>query len=364
METLEELEVLYKRACEAYAIGEDIMTDPEFDYLEKQIISMGSVLPSLVFEDVAYLEDLSPEVDHEDLIETASYSIRALKDWREVEEWARDYEGYELIASLKEDGVCAKMSINRNSLYAQSRNRKDRNPIDYTKALGKIVSLPNIDETISVTGECYVLEDKLDYLKDKYKSDKFKMARTAATSMLRTPDKFDEEDFNFLRFTAFNTSKAFNTQKEKLDWLKSQGFQTPKYEVFTVDMTKDIKTQIEVKMNLVDTGMPADGVVLELNDKRVLPEIKGKYQSTQIALKLGKWEGVLSKGKVIGLENIPKKGNWGCVLLIEPLKMKDGSTQSRVNAYNLGIVRRNEIKIGSEINFVRVSNNMANLVYK
>ena len=86
--------------------------------------------------------------------------------------------------------------------------------------------------------------------------------------------------------------------------------------------------------------------------------------STQIAVKLDKWGGQVYEAEVIGLNIGMAKGNKGVTLQIKPFTLEDNSTIHKVNAYNLGIVQRNKIKKGSIIKFVRVSNNMCNLIYE
>lgn len=354
---LQEMEKEYIKACEDYAEGIDSMSNTDFDKLEKDLRAAGSSLPDQLFEDIAVGGISDTDIDDD------SFSIKPVDNWEAVGDFVSQYEGLELIAMLKEDGICTKLAVDRINMYGQSRNRNKRKALDFTKAVNMVINKPSVISPLTITGESYVPWEDVEYLREKYDTTKYKMPRSAAMSLLRTPEKHDFEDVKKLVFTAFNTNKPFATHSDKLDWLESKGFRVPKYVVFTIDPSKDIKEQMMPILEEVDTGAPSDGIVLQVNDNSVVPVVNGKYQSTNIALKLEKWAGKDGTGEVIGLDLSPKKGNYGTVLLIKPVIMTDGATVQRVNAYNLGIVHRNKISKGSIIKFTRVSNNMCNLVY-
>jgi hypothetical protein len=351
------METTYIKACEAYAEGIDEMDNFDFDKLEKDLRAAGSLLPDQLFEDIAIGGVGDTDIDDD------SFSIKPVDNWSAVGEFISLYPDTDLIAMLKEDGICTKLAVDRVNMYGQSRNRNKRKALDFSKAVNMVIEKPSVLSPITITGESYVPWEAVEYLREKYDTTKYKMPRSAALSLLRTPEKHDIEDVRKLVFTAFNTNKSFATHSDKLDWLAAKGFRVPKYSVFRLDQSKDIREQMLSIIEAVDTGAPSDGIVLQVNSNSVTPVINGKYQSTQLALKLEKWAGKDSTAEVIGLDLQPKKGTYGCVLLIKPVTMADGATVSRVNAYNLGIVHRNKISKGSIIKFARVSNNMCNLIY-
>lgn len=352
------MEEQYTRACEAYASdGTYLLSDAEFDDLERKLRTAGSSLPDKLFEDISVGGESDTDIDDD------SFSIKPVDNWVAVEEFLSMYPDSSFLASLKEDGICTKLAIDRTTMYGQSRNRNKRKPISFTKAVNIAINKPSLLSPITVTGESFVSWDDLVYLREKYDVTKYKMPRSAALSLLRTPDKHDPEDVRKLVFTAFNTNKPFATHADKLDWLKSKGFRVPRYVVFTPDMTKDIREQLLPIFDYVDVGSPSDGIVIEVNECNAVPVMNGKYMSTQLAIKLEKWASKDNVAEVIGLDLTAKKGNYGCVLKVKDVVMEDGATVGRVNAYNLGIVHRNKISKGSIIKFARVSNNMCNLIY-
>lgn len=356
---IKELEQQYRKASEAYALGEPIMTDYQFDQLENRLRELGSDLVDLVSEDFL---DEGEEVG----VSYETFSIRSPKSWEEIREYFAAFPNCSFVATLKIDGICTKLGVSPTKMIAQSRNRGARTAIDFSEAVNIAVPKPNVLSHTNITGEAFVAWEDLEYLREKYNPDKYVMPRSAALSLLRTPQDHDPEDVKLLKFRAFHVDRRAVDYEASLQWLKLKGFEVPKYVVFKVDLTKDIEEQLLPIMEEVDTGEPSDGVVIQVNerDESARPEFSGKYMSTQIAIKMGKWAGQAYEAEVVGLINGKAKGNKGCILQIKPFVTEDNATITKVNAYNIGIVERNKIKKGSIIKFVRVSNNMCNLVYE
>ena len=354
---LHELEKLYKEASAAYATGEPIMSDRDFDALEVELRDLGSELVNFVSEDF--------ENEEEELVANhETFSIYSPKTWVQVEAFFKAYPNASFVAALKFDGICTKLSIDSERMVGQSRNRGARTAIDYTDAVNIAIPKPLVRKPVNITGESFVEWDDLPYLRAKYNPNKYVMPRSAALSLLRTPNEHDEEDVKKLQFRAFATDMTLANYESELLWLKTKGFQIPVYEVFRIDTTEDIKTQLMPIFSRIDTGEPSDGVVIQVNERDIVPTIEGKYMSTQIAFKLEQWGGHAYEAEVIGLNIGKAKGNKGTTLQIKPMTLEDNSTINKVNAYNLGIVERLKIKKGSIIRFERVSNNMCNLIYK
>lgn len=354
-----EQEKLYMKACEAYALGEPILSDKAFDELEEELRVLGSKLVDLVSEDFLDEGEVR-EVSYE------TFSIKEAKTWAHVKEFFKAYPDCTFVATLKFDGICTKLGIDPKGLLSQSRNRGSRTALDFTKTMQTVLGNLKSDEPITITGESFVPWEDLETLRDTYNKDKYVMPRSAAISLLRTPDVHKDEHIRLMKFKAFHTDKPFDTYAESLDWLVSEGYDVPKYEVFSIEHSRDIEEQLNPILDLIDTGEPSDGVVIQVNERgsHITNNIDGKYMSTQMAFKMGKWAGEDYKAEVIGLNIGRAKGNKGVTLQIKPFITRDNSRITKVNAYNMGIIQRNKIRKGSIIEFVRVSNNMCNLVYK
>ena len=219
-----------------------------------------------------------------------------------------------------------------------------------------------------VTGEVYVPAKFLEYFKNKYDEEKFAVPRSAAISLLRTPWNYEVEDLKKLVLLTYSTDEHFSSRKEMYDNLQALGFEVPPYSILDVDKEwtdDELQSKIGEVMEQLEAydEIPSDGVVMEFDNLDIIPEVEGKYRSTQIALKVDKWGTDIFKGIVNGLKLTPGKGNYGTVLIIEPVKMPDGIIQRNINAFNPGIVLRAGITKGCEIKFKRKANQMCVLIY-
>jgi len=346
---------LYIRASEAYNKGIPIMSNVEFDALERQLREQGHLdLINKTHDEIAGSD-----------IDDLTFSILPLESWNDIISWIRLSKQTRFLLSLKIDGVLGKLSWT-NKFKAQSRGRSTKYPWDYTEALGHII--PSGISNKLVTGEVYVPAKFLEYFKDKYGRDKFAVPRSAAISLLRTPCNYEDEDLKKLILLAYSTDEHFSSRKEMYDNLQSLGFDVPPHSILNVDSEwtdDELQSNVREFMKQLESydEIPSDGVVMEFDNLDIVPEVEGKYRSTQIALKVDRWGTDIFKGVVNGLKLTPGKGNYGTVLTIEPVKMPDGIVQRNINAFNPGIVLRAGITKGSEIKFKRKANQMCVLIY-
>lgn len=349
--TYEQKIQLYLKACDAYDNGEDIMSNSEFDILEKELRNLGYDGVNLRHEDVTYTNNTETDIDD------TGYSIQPLGSWDEVLEFIRNAGDNALIFTPKFDGVNCKNQTGSN-FSAQSRSND--NPIDYTDAMYEL--LPEIAERHLIVGEVFLEEKYLQEFRDKYDTNKYKLPRSAALSILRLPLEHDEEDVQKLSFIAYNTDKSFQLKSDMFAWFDTLGIERPKYICKCFNTVEDIKSEVQTIMNELDDGLPMDGIVMEFNNLKIVPSVNAKYLSTQAAIKVDKWGVTYHTAIVNGLNLTQKKGSFGAVLTIEPT-LVEGVTVRKVNAFNYGIVLSENIEKGSEIKFVRKSNGMSFLKY-
>ena len=341
-----EEEKLYIDASRAYNDGDNIISDKEFDLLEEKLRKEGSDI-------VNYTHD---QLAHGDLDEE-TFSIQPIYTWEEVIQWMKSTGEEEFCLSQKIDGVNAKVFFSLEAgLQARSRARDGRSAFDYTEALKHI--FPQQTENIGVVGEVFLPEKYLFFFKEKYdKQDKFKLPRSAAIMLLRCPQDYTPEDLQLLQFRAFSITLPTCSKVQEFEVLRDKGFLTPKYSLVTIDTVKNLYEE------LGNSSTPLDGLVLEVNSKTFIPTSKGKYLSSQIAIKLDSFGDKKHSAVVTDIHIEPSRGNFGIVLGIEPYVMPDGATITRVNAFNIGIILRMKIQKGSVIEFYRKSNGMTVLSY-
>ena len=340
----EEKEKLYTEAAIAYNRGEPIMTDSEFDLLEKELAEAGSDVVNKTHDELAGAT-----------IDSDTFSIRPIHEKSEIMSWINYQPVDEFFASLKIDGVLARVQSGAN-FKAESRGRDDNIPWDYSTALQQI--LPKIPEQYFIRGECFVPETHLEYFRDKYDKDKYKVARSAAITVLRRPQDHGADDVQKLKFLAYYIEGDYGTKSDMFEHLKRLGFEVPPHKIVTFKNGGEDFDELQAGM---ETAVyPSDGVVIEYNDLKILPDGSSgdKYLSTQIAAKVGRWGMSHFKSKVLGVNLTPGKGHFGTVLEVEPVVMPDGITQKNINVFNIGAIIKNRIGVGTEIVFERQSNGM------
>jgi len=348
----------YIEAARAYNDGEPIMSDAEFDRLEKEMRDIGG------FDDI--LNKTHDELNGGDL-EDKSFSILPLDNWTDIMNWVTSKGERLLVMSLKIDGVNFKGSKQKVKFEAQSRGRKTDVPWDYTEGIK--ANLPELsdDESFLITGEAYVPAKWLEYFKEKYDKTKYKMPRSAAVSLLRRPQDYSKEDLQKLEIYPFTYQPNATSKLEMWDKLEELGFNKIPRVILKENTMEEIKEAMyELKLQADKLGIPSDGIVLEVDDQveDFGTSNDSKYQGSQVALKVDEWQDQIFSSKVIGIELNPGKTNFGTVLLIEPILLPSGSTQRKINAHNIGIILNNGIEIGSEIKFFQKANGMCDLIYR
>jgi len=333
----EDKERLYVEASIAYNNGNPIMSDAEFDILEREL--NNSPLTHQTHDELAGAT-----------IDSDTFSIRPIHNEDEILLWIKSQPVEEFLASLKIDGVLAKVQTGRN-LKAESRGRDDNIPWDYTSALSKII--PSIAEQHFIRGEVFLPEEHLEYFREKYDHSKYKVSRSAAITILRRPQDHTLEDIKKLRFMAYYLEGEYKTKSEMFSHLEQLGFETPDYEVVTFE-----NGIADLLSRVTETPHPTDGIVIEVNDLSVPAEVEGKYLSTQIAAKVGRWGMTHFRSKVRGVKFTPGKGHYGVVLEVDSIVMPDGITQRNINVFNIGAIIKHKIGLETEIIFERQSNGM------
>ena len=341
--TQESKEKLYTEAAVAYNKGEPIISDSEFDLLEQELIKAGSALVNKTHDEIAGAA-----------IDSDTFSIRPVHSRDDIISWINRQPVGEFMCSLKLDGVLAKVQTGYN-FSAESRGRNENIPWDYTAALRTV--LPEQTNSYFIRGECFIPNEHLEHFRNTYNPEIYKVARSAAITVLRRPQDHVAEDIRKLKFIAYFIEGKYATKKDMFEHLESIGFETPYHKV--VKFT-DVETDFDVlQADMEQTADPADGVVIEYNDLSVVPASSdNKYQSSQIAAKIGKWGLNTFTTVVRGVKLTPGKGHYGTVLVCEPVRMPDGITQQNINVFNVGVIIRNKIGIGSVIKFTRQSNGM------
>ena len=301
------------------------------------------------------------------LDEDKSLSINSVTSYEEAFEYCKDKKKscLDLIASLKIDGVNHKdLYIDDKLKISMSRGRAGTG-FDYTKQIYNC--LPFEINTglreLKVTGECFVAKDGIPVLRDKYRNDKYKTSKSAAISMLRV--KHDTEDYKFLKAKVFAAEGLATTLEETFSKLSSMGFDVVPYIKIRYEDIPDTFEEFKDWFNTsvmqtiyskqLEENIPADGMVLEVNDLLWDDTISGQYSNKQLACKFEYWSFDVYKARVTDIVVTQKRVLASIRIKIEPLITNDDCEAKWINGFNPDILIKNDIRVGTEAYFERNS---------
>lgn len=383
----------------SYRIGMPLLADDVYEQLEDLVKEINPNCPMLSRtyddDDIPYdlvrkylgaehIVKVGDKAEYVDILdEEKSLSIMPHENYRVTWNWFNNNRGVDLHFSAKVDGVNSKNAWTPNETnpleylfrVSLSRGRKT-NSISFTKTMCKIVPLKIVPQysmpNIRVWGEVYATSEVMDRLKEKYTNGRisFASSKSTAISLLRT--EYPEEFYDGLKLLAFDCDCPAETVHETYQYLEQYGFETPPNMLIKAeevpDNFEDFKPWLYEKMTYIweesqKRGIPTDGMVVNIDNKRATSSINNQYSSRNIAVKIEYWSYKYYVGTVKDIVLEPKRIKYSCRVEIEPLKTEDGSVARYVNTFNPSILFDNDIKIGSKVYFERKSQTQSNLLY-
>lgn len=388
------LGAVYVLARYFYKIGEPVLSDEDYDKIEKIVRenaydTFKEYLERTYDDDpvpVRLLELLGKEpvfgIRHEEraglynyLNEDKSFSIRSVVSYAEAYPFFQRLRETRMdcMVSLKVDGVNTKMLyVDGHFALSLSRGRADGDSFDYTDNSAKVVPavLKSGKKMMKVTGESFVTEEGLPVLRERYgKPSGYVSGKSSATSMLRVEHAF--EDYKYLKTLIFSAEGLADTLGETFSLLEQSGFSTvPHKLVKWQDIPGAAKefeewAEIEIFSYFLKTGkgIPSDGIVAEVNDLNWTGTQHNQYLSRQLALKFGPWAYQVYRGVITGIRIEQRRVYKSVRIEIEPLVTADGNTAKIINSFNPSILIENDLYVGKTVYFERNSNAFNSVVY-
>lgn len=378
-----------------YRVGkEPILTDAQYDQLttvlRKNCYEVAKDYLERTYDDDPIPEDFLKLIGEEPvefssfanrteflniLDEDKSLSINSVTSYEEAFEFCKDKRDKKLdiIASLKLDGVNHKdLYIDDKLKLSMSRGRAGTG-FDFTEQIYNCLPCQintNLAE-LKVTGECFVTKEGLQILRDRYRNDKYKTSKSAAISMLRV--KHASADYQYLKAKVFAAEGLATTLEDTFLKLEDMGFDVVPYikilwqnipetfEEFKPWFKECVMDVIHAEQ--LSEDMPADGMVLEVNDLLWNDTITGQYSNKQLACKFEHWSFDVYKAVVTDIVVSQRRVNASIRIRIEPLITKDDCEAKWINGFNPEILIRNNIRVGTEAYFERNSGAVNILIY-
>ncbi len=350
---IDELSERLNEASRAYyADGIEIISNFEYDEMYDELLALE--------DETGYIRDDSPSINVG--YETAAglpkvvheykmLSLNKTKDRDELAAWLGDKEG---LLSWKLDGLTVGITY-ENGRLVQGVTRG--NGIEGELITANVLACRNVPRTIPhkgrviVRGEAVIRYSDFEKINESIDDTdaRYKNPRNLCSGSIRqlNPEVTAERMVNFYAFT-LTLSEGYETKsrREKMEWLKSQGFDIVHYEMVDADNLFDVIDEYEKSIASFD--IPSDGLVLTLEDAEYAGTLgeTAKYPKDSIAFK---WRDQQAETVLREIEWSPSRtGLLNPVAIFDPVEL-EGTTVSRASVHNINIMEELRLGIGDSI---------------
>lgn len=346
------IDILNKAASVYYQGKDEIMSNFEYDRMYDELSALekesGLVLAGSPTQKVGY------EVLSELPKQTHPSPMLSLDKTKQVDELASWLGGKEGLLSWKMDGLTVVLTYeNGELLNAVTRGNG---------VVGEVITnnakvFKNLPVNIPFKGRM-VLRGEAIITYSEFKKinallseeEQYKNPRNLCSGSVRQLNNEITAKRN-VELYAFTLVEADgvdfkNSQQNKMEFMKEQGFQTVEYKVVTA---KNIYETVEWFSEKVKTNdFPADGLVLLYDDISYGESLgsTAKFPRNAIAFK---WADETAKTKLTEVEwSASRTGLINPVAIFEPVEL-EGTTVSRASVHNISIVKELKLGIGDTI---------------
>ena len=346
------IDILNKAAAVYYQGKDEIMSNFEYDRMYDELSALekesGLVLAGSPTQKVGY------EVLSELPKQTHPSPMLSLDKTKQVDELSSWLGGKEGILSWKMDGLTVVLTYeNGELLNAVTRGNG---------VVGEVITnnakvFKNLPVNIPFKGRM-VLRGEAIITYSEFKKinallseeEQYKNPRNLCSGSVRQLNNEITAKRN-VELYAFTLVEAEgvdfkNSQQNKMEFMKEQGFQTVEYKVVTA---KNIYETVEWFSEKVKTNdFPSDGLVLLYDDISYGESLgsTAKFPRNAIAFK---WADETAKTKLTEVEwSASRTGLINPVAIFEPVEL-EGTTVSRASVHNISIVKELKLGIGDTI---------------
>ena len=335
-----------------YTDGSEIITNYEYDAMYDELLALE--------DETGYIREDSPSVNvgyetaaglPKIVHEIKMLSLNKTKDRDELKAWLGDKEG---LLSWKLDGLTVGITY-ENGRLVQGVTRGNGTEGELITA--NVLACRNVPKSIPhkgrviVRGEAVIRYSDFEKINEAIEDAdaKYKNPRNLCSGSIRQldPKVTAERCVSFYAFS-LTLSEGFETQsrREKMEWLRSQGFDTVDYIMVDRDNLSDAIDEYEEAIKTFD--IPSDGLVLTLEDAAYASTLgeTAKYPKDSIAFK---WRDQQAETVLREIEWSPSRtGLLNPVAIFDPVQL-EGTTVSRASVHNLNIMEDLELGIGDTI---------------
>ena len=341
---------LYYRAKEAYYNGQEIMTDFEFDTLEKELglenkSEVGAKNPSYTVKHPFVMGSISKVQIHKDK--------EGNIDWKKYFNEAKKYFGNNpVIITPKYDGCSFEVDIFDNLIQSISSRGDGSWGKDLTQHLA--IFIP--DEYVKLSGH-YTLRGevlvKKDIFEKKY-AEQFTNPRSFVSGVLnRDYDRFDKEFqdmLNDLSIVIYDYRRF-----EDGEWVDHEWTELPYTEILPKRFwTVNLKNDMDFAWYYYDMNQyrhesceyALDGIVIKPTVKYRDNNVTERRPKYCVAIK---FIPMLEETEVLNITwNLGKTGEYTPIIWVKPVEM-DGRMVQKCSGHNIGYLKEKGITVGAKI---------------
>ena len=335
-----------------YTDGVEMMTNYEYDAIYDELLALE--------DETGYIRDDSPSINvgyetaaglPKIVHEKKMLSLNKTKDRDELKAWLGDQKG---LLSWKLDGLTVGITY-ENGRLVQGVTRGNGTEGELITA--NVLACRNVPKSIPhkgrvmVRGEAVIRYSDFEKINEAIEDAdaKYKNPRNLCSGSIRQldPKITAERSVNFYAFSLTQCEGIeFSTRHEKMDWMKSQGFESVDYVI--VDKENLIDTIDRYEAAIPEFDIPSDGLVLTMDDLAYAATLgeTAKFPKDSIAFK---WRDQQAETVLREIEWSPSRtGLLNPVAIFDPVEL-EGTTVSRASVHNINIMEDLELGIGDTI---------------
>ncbi|MBQ6389955.1 MAG: NAD-dependent DNA ligase LigA [Mogibacterium sp.] len=335
-----------------YADGIEIITNYEYDAMYDELLALE--------DETGYVRDDSPSINvgyetaaglPKIVHEIKMLSLNKTKDREELRAWLGEQKG---LLSWKLDGLTVGLTYENGRLVqGVTRGNGTEGELITANALA-CRNIPKIiphKGRVIVRGEAVIRYSDFEKINEAIADAdaKYKNPRNLCSGSIRQldPKVTAERSVNFYAFTlTLAEGTSFATRHERMEWMKSQGFEIVDYVI--VDKNSLIDEIDRYEAAIPEFDIPSDGLVLTLDDSAYAATLgaTAKFPRDAIAFK---WRDQQAETVLREIEWSPSRtGLLNPVAIFDPVEL-EGTTVSRASVHNLNIMDDLALGIGDTI---------------
>ena len=351
-----EIESLLREASDAYYNSDTaIMSDAEFDDLRDQLESLDPANEFLQ-EVGSPTSSMLPKVKHN----IPMGSLTKMKTVAELNTWRKSIPKTKngmAAVSLKLDGLSIEL-VYKNGKFVQAITRGDGNEgEDVTHTIKSAQYYPKtITEKRDVSVRCEAMVQIKDW--KKHFKDKAN-PRNTASGLVRRSDAVGSEHLVCVAFDVIFDDHGFQTEEDRINWLKAQKFKVAPTEMIHIDKVEEAIDRIEQKRDKLPVEI--DGAVIKVDDIAAQEKL-GEHDGRPKWARAWKFAAMGGFTTVTGVEwSVGTQGTVTPVAVVAPVQV-GGVTIQNVSLHNIANVERLDVRISDEVEVIRANDVIPHIV--